>query len=140
MFPQEAVLFFLPFHISKKSPVCFFTNPHLLYTCSSSLPEFLLYLKKTQTQTNREKTRKIGTFFAKIARPTLDPWLAGEVIKVCSWCGEPTIFKNSLFKVEQYKCKCSKRHKEGCQGSLPWLGSLCVKEERKSMGLHAFSL
>lgn len=96
MFPQAAVLFFLLFHVSKKGPpVCFFINPQLLFTWSSSSPEFLLYFK------NREKIIKTGTFLAKTALPILDPWMAGEVIKVCSWSGEPTILKNSLFKVEQ---------------------------------------
>lgn len=83
----------------------------------------LVILKKKKQQTKskpREKIRRIVTFFAKIALSTLDWWLAGEVIKACSWSGEPTIFKNSLFKAEQYKCECSNRHKAGYQGSLPW--------------------
>lgn len=62
------------------------------------------------------------------------------------WQGYKSVIglQNQLFlktvysKLNNTSCKCSKRHKEGCQDSLPWLGSLCVKEERQSMGLHVF--
>lgn len=40
-------------------------------------------------------------FLAKTGLPTRDPWMAGEVIKVCSWSEEPTILKCSLFKAQQ---------------------------------------